>query len=72
MKVWQRFLWITVAVLGLAVLSISCYGLGEDLLGWLPLWSVKGILGLVFLAIGIVIAVVFILGIVKIKEICSG
>lgn len=73
MRLWCKFLRVALGIfmLGLFII-ISCYGLGEDLLGWFPLWLSKLILGFVALVIGTIIAYIFALGIVKIKEFIKG
>lgn len=72
MKWYRKVLISIVAVVALCLLGISCYGLGDDLIGWLPLWLTKALLGLISIAIGTVVACIFAAGIIKIKEICSG
>lgn len=69
MKLWQKFLWGIVGIFIVGLLVVSCYGMGEDLLERLPLWLSKFMLGAMAFIIFVPIAVIFAMGLIKIKEI---
>lgn len=65
----KRALWVFLALFVLALLSISCYGMGSDLIPLIPSWLVAFIIGAVAMTIGTILAIIFALGIVKIRDI---
>ena len=65
-----KFLGVGLVIIGVvSAVSLSCYAIGGTLLAFLPLWLSKFILGLVLYVLLIIIATIFALGIIKIKEI---
>lgn len=68
----KRFLFGVVVLLLASIFTISCYGMGEDLLDWLPLWLTKLALGFIAFCIIIVVVLILTAGVIKIKEIIKG
>ena len=64
--------WIGIVIIILIIISsvaISCYGMGEDMIRILPLWLTKFLVGTIFFTVTVCIAGIFVLGIVKMRDI---
>lgn len=72
MKWYKKVFWWLFAIFGVSLLTLSVYGMGEDIIEFIPDWLAAYVVGLVTLIIICVIAGVFAFGILKIKETFKG
>ncbi len=69
MKWYKKLLWWCVGIVATLVLGVSIYGMGSNLIGVFPAWLTASIIGLVVLILEAIIASIFAMGIIKIREI---
>ena len=69
----MKRLGITLLVVFVVVfIGVCAYFLGEDILQHFPLWLIRVSLGALWWTIATIIILIFVLGIVKINDICKG
>ena len=71
MKRIKKLFWIFFAIFVSAIILISMYGMGRDVVGVIPQWLTEFIVGFCAFILLVILAIIFICGIIKIKEIGS-
>lgn len=71
MKWYKKLGWIVLSIFILALLCIVIYGMGRDIVGFIPSWLAYVIVGAASLTILTVLVTIFVMGIAHIRDLCK-